>query len=159
MLIDSGAGSLFGPTLGNLPASLAAAGYRPEQIDAVLITHMHGDHVGGLAPDGKPAFPNAVVYSSKPEADFWLSQANMDQAPADRKGSFEGAMKMLKPYIAAGKFQRIDGGTEIAPGIKSVAASGHTPGHNAYVVESGAHKLVLWGDLCTSRQCSFQSPP
>ncbi len=147
VLIDTGAGSLFGATLGRLASSLAAAGYRPEQVDAVLITHMHGDHVGGLAPDGKPAFPNAVVYSSKLEADYWLSQANMDKAPANAKGNFEGAMNMLKPYIDAGKFQRIDSGSEIAPGIKSAAASGHTPGHNTYVVQSGGHKLVLWGDL------------
>ena len=158
MLIDSGAGSLFGPTLGSLPASLAAAGYRPEQVDAVLITHMHGDHIGGLTMDGKPAFPNAVVYSSKLEADYWLSQANMDKAPAEGKDSFEGAMKMLKPYIAAGRFQRIDSGTQIVPGIKSIAASGHTPGHNIYVVESGGQKLVLWGDLMHVAAVQFPEP-
>ena len=86
VLVDTGAAKLFGPTLGNLADSLKAAGYQPEQVDEVFITHMHADHVGGLMNGDKLAFPNASVRADQHDADFWLSQANLDKAPAeDRK--------------------------------------------------------------------------
>ena len=74
VLIDAGAGTLFGPTLGKLVASLQAAGYKPEQVDDILITHMHPDHVGGLAANGAIVFPNATVHADRRDADFWLSK-------------------------------------------------------------------------------------
>ena len=92
ILIDTGAGNLFGPTLGNLGNNLKAAGYQPEQVDEIYITHMHADHVGGLMAGDKRAFPNASVRADKRDADFWLSQANLDAAPADAKDFFKGAM-------------------------------------------------------------------
>jgi glyoxylase-like metal-dependent hydrolase (beta-lactamase superfamily II) len=147
VLVDSGAGTLFGPTLGRFLANLKAAGYQPEQIDEIYITHFHADHVGGLASNGQPVFPNATIRADKHESDFWLSQANMDHAPADKKGSFQGAMASLNPYVKAGKFQPFDGDVELMPGISSHSGKGHTPGHTAYVVESRGQKLVLIGDL------------
>ena len=147
VLVDTGAGGLFGPTLGNLQANLKAAGYQPEQVDDVLITHMHGDHVGGLVQDGKLVFPNATIHAGQEDADFWLNKANLEKASAEMKGFFQGAMASLNPYVEAGKFKGMKGGTELAPGIKAVPAHGHTPGHNIYVVESKGQKLVLWGDL------------
>ena len=74
VLIDSGAGKVFGPTLGNVIKNLKASGYMPSQVDMVLITHMHGDHIGGLLDSsGKPAFPNATIWTAKAESDYWLS--------------------------------------------------------------------------------------
>ena len=158
VLVDTGAAGLFGPTLGRLAESLKSAGYQAEQVDEIYITHMHPDHVGGLMAGEKMAFPNAVVRADKRDADFWLSQANLDNAPAEGKGFFQGAMASLNPYVAAGKFKPFDGNTELAPGIKAMAAPGHTPGHSLYVVESGGRKLVLWGDLMHVAAVQFAEP-
>ena len=158
VLIDAGAASLFGPTLGNLAANLKAAGYQPEQVDEVYITHMHPDHVGGLMDGDKLAFPNATVRADKHDADFWLSQANLDKAPADSKGFFQGAMASLNPYVKAKRFSAFDGNTELVPGIKATASRGHTAGHSSYVVESKGQKLVLWGDLIHVAAVQFDEP-
>ena len=147
VLIDTGAGNLFGPNYGKLMANLKAAGYQPEQVEEIYITHMHGDHVGGLMAGDKLAFPNAVVRADKHDADFWLSQANMDRAPADDKDFFKGAMASLNPYVAAGKFKPFDGDTALVPGVKALATRGHTPGHSTYLVESKGQRLEVLGDL------------
>lgn len=158
VLVDSGAAGLFGPTLGNLLANLKAAGYQPEQVDEVYITHMHADHVGGLMAGDKLAFPNATVRADQHDADFWLSAANLEKAPADAKGFFQGAQASLNPYVAAGKFKPFDGDTELVPGIRAVAARGHTPGHSTYLVESQGQKLMLWGDLMHVAAVQFANP-
>ena len=153
-----GAGTLFGPTLGKLVDQIRAAGYQPEQVDEILITHMHPDHVGGLVADGRMVFPNATVRADTREGGFWLSQANLDQAPAEAKGFFQGAMASLKPYVDAGRFKAISADEELVPGIKAVATHGHTKGHRNYVVESKGQKLVLWGDLMHVAAVQFADP-
>lgn len=158
VLVDTGAAGLFGPTLGKLVGNLKAAGYQPEQVDAVIITHMHPDHVGGLMAGEQRVFPNATVHADQHDADHWLSQAHMDKAPADAKGFFQGAMASINPYVAAGKFKPFNGDTELVSGIKAVASRGHTPGHSTYVVESKGQKLVLWGDLMHVAAVQFASP-
>lgn len=158
VLIDTGAAGLFGPTLGKLVANLKASGYTPEQVDEIYITHMHPDHVGGLAADGKPVFPNATVRADTREGDFWLSPANLEKAPADAKGFFQGAMASLKPYQDAGKLKPFDGETELVPGVRAVPAPGHTPGHTTYVIESEGNKLVVWGDLMHVAAVQFAMP-
>src|ERR1044071_8702633 len=107
--IDTGAANLFGPTLGKLTASLKAAGYTPEQVDEIYITHMHIDHVGGITNGDKAVFPNAVVRAAKAEGDFWLTQANMDKAPDPMKDFFKGAMASMKPYTSANKYKPFEG--------------------------------------------------
>jgi len=158
VLIDTGAGSLFGPTLGRLAANVKAAGYQPEQVDEIYITHMHPDHVGGLMAGDKPAFPNATVRADKHDADFWLSQANLDKAPADAKGFFQGAMASLNPYVSVGKFKPFDGDTDLLPGIKAKAARGHTAGHSVFIAESKGQKMVFWGDLMHVAAVQFENP-
>lgn len=158
VLIDTGAGKLFGPTLGTLIANLKAAGYLPEQVDEIYITHMHPDHVGGLAADGKPAFPNAVVRADKHDADFWLDPKTLAGAPKDDRSSVEGAQASLAPYVAAGKFKPFEGETELVPGVRAHASYGHTPGHTTYAVESKGQKLVLWGDLMHVAAIQFANP-
>jgi glyoxylase-like metal-dependent hydrolase (beta-lactamase superfamily II) len=158
VLVDTGAGTLFGPTLGKLLSNLRASGYRPEQVDEVYITHMHDDHVGGLSADGKRVFPNAIVRAAQQEADFWLSKAHMDAAPQDRKDAFQSAMNMLNPYVSAGKFKPFNGDTELVPGVRAVATPGHTAGHTMYVVESKGQKLMLWGDLMHVAAVQFADP-
>ena len=158
VLIDTGAAGLFGPTLGKLAANLKHAGYQPEQVDEIYITHIHPDHVGGLMAGDQLAFPNAVVRADKHDAGFWLSQANLDKAPDDSKGFFQGAMASLNPYVKAGKFKPFDGDTELVPGVKAVASYGHTAGHTIYVVQSKGQKLVLWGDLMHVAAVQFENP-
>lgn len=158
VLIDTGAGVLFGPTLGKLLANMQAAGYAPEQVDEVYLTHMHSDHLGGLTVETKAAFPNAVVRAAKREADHWLSQANMDKAPEDGKGSFKNAMAALDPYVKAGRFQTFDGDVEVSPGIRALGGHGHTPGHTTFVVESGGQKMMVIGDLIHVAAVQFENP-
>jgi glyoxylase-like metal-dependent hydrolase (beta-lactamase superfamily II) len=158
VLVDTGAGALFGPTVGKFVNNLKAAGYRPEQIDEIYITHMHGDHVGGLVSNGQRVFPNATVRAGKPDADYWLSEANMNKAPADKKDFFKGAMASINPYIKAGKFKAIEADGELVPGVSAMAEHGHTPGHTAYAVESHGQKLVLIGDLIHLAAVQFDNP-
>ena len=160
VLIDAGSGNLFGPTLGNLINSLKASGYQPEQVDEIYITHMHADHVGGLMAGDKLAFPNAIVRADKRDADYWLSQANLDAAPEGAKDFFKGAMVSLNPYVAAGKFKTFDGNGALVPGITSVATYGHTKGHTMYVVESKGQKMAVLGDLmlAVARMALVQFP-
>jgi glyoxylase-like metal-dependent hydrolase (beta-lactamase superfamily II) len=158
VLVDTGAGTLFGPTLGKLVDNLKAAGYQPEQVDEIYITHMHPDHVGGLTAGDKPAFPNAVVRADRHDSDFWLSEATRDKAPKDKQEWFEGAMKSLNPYVAGGKFKPFDGDTELVPGVRAIATRGHTPGHTTYVVESKGERLEVLGDLVHVAAVQFPDP-
>ena len=158
VLVDTGAAGLFGPTLGNLLSNLKASGYQPEQIDEIYITHMHPDHVGGLMSGGAVAFPNATLRIDKADTDFWLSDANMNAAPKDSQGFFQGAMASVNPYAAAGKLKTFEGGVELVPGIRSQATHGHTAGHSVFIVESKGEKLMLWGDLMHVAAIQFDNP-
>jgi glyoxylase-like metal-dependent hydrolase (beta-lactamase superfamily II) len=158
VLFDAGAAGLFGPTLGKFLENLKAAGYDPAQIDDIFLTHMHPDHVGGLVINGKIVFPNATVHVQKREADYWLSQANLDKAGASMKGFFQGAMASINPYISAGKFQVFEGDAELSPGITSQSGGGHTPGHTRYVIESQGQKILLVGDIIEVAAIQFDRP-
>jgi glyoxylase-like metal-dependent hydrolase (beta-lactamase superfamily II) len=159
VLIDTGAASRFGPTLGKLLANLKASGYTPEQVDEIYLTHMHVDHVAGITTaDGKAVFPNAVVRADAKEGAFWLDPATLEKAPEAMKDFVRGAQASMKPYVDAGRFKPFDGDVELVPGIKAVAARGHTPGHTVYVVESQGAKLVVWGDLMHAAAVQFADP-
>ncbi|TPG50040.1 MBL fold metallo-hydrolase [Rhodanobacter glycinis] len=147
VLVDVGAGDLFGPTLGKLMGNLKASGYKPEQVDDIFLTHMHPDHVGGLSANRVIQFPNAIVHAEQHEAAYWLSQKNLDSAPDASKGFFQGAMASVNPYVQAGKFSPFDGSVELVPGVRSYPSFGHTIGHTSYMIESAGKKLLLMGDL------------
>src|SRR5258708_31844746 len=158
VLVDTGFGSFVGPTQGKLLSNLKAAGYQADQVDEIYLTHLHGDHVGGLLMDGKAAFPNAIVRADQRESDFWLDQARMDAAPAELKQFFQTAMSTLKPYIAAGRFKPFSGDADLTPGIRAKFTPGHTAGHTVYVVQSAGEKLVILGDLVHVASIQFADP-
>ncbi len=159
VLVDAGAATVFGPSLGQIGNNLKASGYTPEQVDIVLITHLHGDHVNGLlTADGKPAFPNAEVWSAQADNDYWLSEEVAAAAPEGAKPFFKMAQAAAAPYQAAGKWKTFDTDKEIAPGISAVAAHGHTPGHSGYLVADGADKLLIWGDIVHNHAVQFAKP-
>ena len=160
VLIDTGTGTsqMFGPNLGNLLANLQAAGYSPDQVDEIYVTHLHTDHIGGLTRDGTPSFANATIRADVREAGRYLSQAQMDAAPADEREDYESAMTIFKPYIAAKKFKPFDGETQLIPGVRAMPAPGHTPGHTVYVLESRGERMVVWGDLMHVAALQFPLP-
>lgn len=158
VLIDAGAGTSFGPTLGKLVTSLQAAGYAPDQVDEIYLTHMHSDHLGGVTADNQAVYANAVLRVEQKDADHWLDAAAMAAAPPQARFPFRAAMAAVAPYQAADRFRPFAGETELVPGIRAVPARGHTPGHTVYVVESRGETLVLWGDVMHVAAVQFPDP-
>lgn len=159
VLVDTGGGNRLGPTLGNMLQNIRASGYDPDRIDVVLISHMHGDHIAGLLnPEGGPAFPKATVYVSKPENDFWLSGGRAEKASDAQQQFVKLARDAAAPYIAAGKWQTFENGSELFPSIKATVVPGHTPGHAVFEVASGGRSLLIIGDSIHSMAVQFARP-
>ena len=158
--IDTG----FGPgalatsngSMGQGQANLAASGIDIKNIDAVVISHFHGDHINGLVTDGKPSYPNAEVMVPAPEWDFWMDDGNMSRAPEAMKAAFANVRRVFG--IIGNKMTKYEPGKDVAPGIASVAAHGHSPGHTMHVVSSGSSSLMIQGDLTTLPQLFVRNP-
>lgn len=159
VLVDAGAAQCFGPTLGVIQANIKAAGYAPEQIDSVLLTHLHPDHACGLlTADGQMAFPNASVHVPQAEADYWLSAEVAAKAAEASQGMFKMAQTAVAPYVAAERLKLYgEQGPGIA-GVTSVASHGHTPGHSGYLFGAGDSRLLVWGDIVHSHAVQFARP-
>ena len=160
ILVDAGAGTWWGAgALGRLAGSLRSAGYTPEEVDIVLLTHLHSDHIGGLTTqDGKRVFPNADVYVAKAESDFWLSPEIAAKAPKDAQPFFQSAQAIAAPYIKAGKWRTFSGSESIVDGMQLVPLVGHTPGHTGYEFSSKGQKILFWGDIIHAQRVQLQHP-
>ncbi|MDR3133347.1 MAG: MBL fold metallo-hydrolase [Prevotellaceae bacterium] len=155
-LIDAGFGA-------KLFERLQSFGWTADDISVVLLTHLHGDHIGGLLRNGKAAFPNATVYLSKQEYDYWTSGEEMNKLPEGRRSGFENARKALDAYaerIFLFTPAEIDAPEqrEVIPGIYGVAAFGHTPGHTMYKVGLGEEQFLIWADLTHATNVQLPHP-
>jgi glyoxylase-like metal-dependent hydrolase (beta-lactamase superfamily II) len=160
ILVDAGAGTWFGGgSLGRLVDSLRSAGYAPEQVDRILVTHLHSDHIGGATTqDGRRVFPNADIFVSKAESDFWLSPEIAAQAPKDVQPFFQAAQAIAAPYIKAGKWHTFSNSEAIGDGIQLVSLHGHTPGHTGYEFSSRGQKILFWGDTLHEQLVQLSHP-
>jgi glyoxylase-like metal-dependent hydrolase (beta-lactamase superfamily II) len=160
VLIDTGTGGKLDDQpefhgTGHLMANLRAAGYQPEQVDEVYITHLCPDHVGGLTIGAERAFPNAMLRAPKDEVDIFL---HPDKAPAWTRSWIPFWKDLFAPYIEAGKFKAFDEDIVLTPGIRALATHGHAPGHTSYVVESKGQSLIVMGDLVLMGALQFANP-
>ncbi|MFI8416347.1 MBL fold metallo-hydrolase [Serratia sp. NPDC078593] len=158
VLVDTGAGKLFGQHGGHLLENLKAAGYPAGSINAVLLTHVHGDHSGGVVKNGKPTFPNAVVYVDKHDPQFWLNNDNQNKVEVGQRHTFKESADALNPLIAAGKLKTFTAPTTLPLGIQAQAAYGHTPGSVTYRITSQGQTLMLWGDIIHAKAVQMPEP-
>ena len=145
VLIDTGTGGQIAPSAGVLRDNLAAAGIDPKAIDLIVISHFHPDHINGIKDkDDGLVFPNAEIMVPAPEWEFWMDDANLNAAPPELKITFRNQRRIfasIAPQVA-----RFAPGAEVAPGIETLAAPGHTPGHTVFAIHSGDASLLVLGD-------------
>ncbi len=160
-LVDSGASSCFGPQLGSIAKNLELAGYQLANVKTVLLTHLHPDHVCGIAQNGKAVFPNATIYAHEREADYWLNPASEKTVPADKKENYLGTVKNIKaalaPYQAKKAFKTFKDG-DVIQGFEVINTQGHTPGHHSFRLKSKNQQIVFVVDIVHSHSLQFDAP-
>jgi glyoxylase-like metal-dependent hydrolase (beta-lactamase superfamily II) len=155
VMIDAGMGAPSGERMSRLFDGLKEIGVNPEEITIVLITHMHGDHIGGLIRNGERAFPSARLLISRIEHDFWLDEKSPELFPQRRAG-FEMARNIVELYGNSSQTFEFD--TIVAPDIRAIDTIGHTPGNTAFLLESEGERILFWGDLVHAAALQFPRP-
>lgn len=154
VLFDTGLGAGARQAgLGRLRAGMEASGYGPGDVSVVVLTHFHGDHIGGLMEDGEAAFPNARYVTGQAEYDFWTAEER-------QSGPTENAARAVQANVVphAEKTTFIGDGDEVVPGITGMVAAGHTPGHMIFHLDSDGRRLVLTADTSNHYVASLQRP-
>ncbi len=145
VLIDTGTGGQIAPTAGMIGANLAAAGIDPKAVDQIVISHFHPDHINGIKDkDNALIFPNAEIMVPEPEWAYWMDDANLNAAPPDLKLTFLNQRRIFTDI--AKEVTRYEPGREVSPGIVTLPAPGHTPGHTVFAVHSGDRSLMVLSD-------------
>jgi glyoxylase-like metal-dependent hydrolase (beta-lactamase superfamily II) len=159
ILVDAGSGTCTDLVKGNVIDDLREAGVSPDDVDLVLLTHLHFDHDCGLITRQRQrAYPNATVWLAQSESAYWLDDKIAASQPDAQRGGFLAARLSLAPYEIAGRIHTFKGRATILPGIEAVPAPGHTPGHTAYLLRSEGHALLFWGDIVHFPTVQFEAP-
>jgi glyoxylase-like metal-dependent hydrolase (beta-lactamase superfamily II) len=159
VLIDTGYGPGIAPSVGLLPANMAAAGIDPKAIDIVVLSHLHPDHINGLrTAEGTAAFPNAEVKAPAVDWAFWMSDDNMAKAQSNpmMKAYFDNTRKVMTPF--AKTITQYEWGKEVAPGITAIDTRGHTPGHASFAVASGSARILIQSDVTNIPEFFLRHP-
>jgi glyoxylase-like metal-dependent hydrolase (beta-lactamase superfamily II) len=145
VLIDTGTGGQIAPSAGVLRDNLAAAGIDPKAVDRIVISHFHPDHINGIKDkENALIFPNAEIMVPEPEWAYWMDDANMNAAAADLKLTFHNQRRIFSDI--AKQVTKFEPGKEVAPGIATLPAPGHTPGHSVFAIHSGDQSLLVLSD-------------
>lgn len=153
-LIDAGPGLEEGPERGEVLNELRSLGHEPEDVEAIVISHLHKDHTGGLlTPEGKALYPNATLYVGETEMTFWSDRQNV---PERFMRDHEVTNIVLAQY--KGRIEVLADNAAIRPGIEFVPLPGHSPGHNGVLIEDGDARLLMWGDAMHSAIHQFNNP-
>lgn len=158
IVFDSGNGvTPAGATIGRMIANMQAAGIDPTKVTRVVMSHFHGDHVNGLLnAEGSAAFPNAEVIVPEAEIAWWGDATNETRSPEGQRANFANSARRLAPYAA--RLRRIGPDAEVVPGVRSVAAYGHTPGHTCYHVADGADQMMFVADTTNRPELLARRP-
>ncbi|HRN44053.1 MAG TPA: MBL fold metallo-hydrolase [Flavobacterium sp.] len=162
LMVDSGAASCFGAHLGSIYNNLKASGYQPEQISSIFLTHLHPDHVCGIASNGKANYPNATLHISKTEYDYWLSPNTVKKLPKENQEKFLGTVEKIKaalaPYEKAKKIKVFSDKSLALNGIEFKPSFGHTPGHYSFKLNTHGQEVAFIGDIVHSHTLQFEKP-
>ncbi|WP_296281083.1 MBL fold metallo-hydrolase [uncultured Acinetobacter sp.] len=161
VLVDSGTADCFGAHLGSVMKNLKAAGYQPEQVDTILLTHLHPDHSCGVSKNGIANYPNATIYVSENEADYWLDPKQLQKISKDKQANYTGTVAKIKaalaPYQAKQQFKTFKLGDKIN-GFEVISTPGHTPGHFSYKLKTSDEDVIFIGDIVHSHTVQFDQP-
>ncbi|WP_353142674.1 MBL fold metallo-hydrolase [Acinetobacter pragensis] len=160
-LVDSGTADCFGAHLGSVLKNLKAAGYQPEQVTTILLTHLHPDHSCGVSKNDIANYPNATIYVSADESNYWLNPKQAEKIAAVKRANYLGTVEKIKaalaPYQAKKKFKTFKLGDKIGE-FEVISTAGHTPGHFSYKLKTVGEDVIFIGDIVHSHTVQFDRP-